>query len=96
MSIQRLPGAVAAHIKSSSTVSSLNEAVLGLLRNSLDAGATRVTITADYGRGSFTVDDDGSGIPPGEFLEDGGLGKLYCEFVYNGGLFCLIYHQIPC
>ncbi|KJR84031.1 DNA mismatch repair protein MLH3 [Sporothrix schenckii 1099-18] len=82
MSIQRLPGAVAAQIKSSATVASLNATVLGLLRNALDAGAVRVTVSVDYGRGSCVVEDDGAGIPPDEFRVDGGLGKLYYTSKY--------------
>lgn len=68
-------------------VASLNSAILDLLRNALDADAGRVTVSVDYSRGSCVVEDDGSGIPPSEFLEEGGLGKLYCEsacFVYFG------------
>ena len=79
MSIKRLPGDVAAQIKSSATVTSLNSAVCGLLKNSLDANASRVNITVDYRRGNCSVEDNGCGIPPAEFWEDGGLGKPYCE-----------------
>lgn len=79
MSIRRLPGDVAAQIKSSATVASLNDAALGLLCNALDAGASRVTVSVDYGRGACTVEDDGSGIEPAEFRREGGLGKLHRE-----------------
>ncbi|CAK7272749.1 DNA mismatch repair protein [Sporothrix epigloea] len=70
MSIQRLPGTAAVQLKSSASVASLNEAVLGLLRNALDAGASRVTIQVNYDVGGCVVEDNGSGIPPAEFLPD--------------------------
>ena len=77
MSIKPLPDHVVAQIKSSAVVTSLNGVVDGLLRNSLDAHATQVNIAVDYGRGSCSVEDNGHGIPPAEFLQDGGLGKLH-------------------
>jgi DNA mismatch repair protein MLH3 len=80
MSICPLPDGVAAQIKSSTTIVSLTGVVLELLKNSLDAKASRVTVTADFARGSCTVEDDGLGIPPAEFSEQGGLGKLYCMY----------------
>ena len=78
-SILPLPPEVAAQIKSSTTITSLSSAVLGLLANSLDADARRVNISVDLRRGSASVEDDGNGIPPKEFGEYGGLGKSYCE-----------------
>jgi hypothetical protein len=77
MSIQPLPPAVVAQIKSSITITSLNCVVTELLTNSLDAGSTKVDINVDYGRGGCIVEDDGLGILPAEFGESGGLGKLY-------------------
>lgn len=79
MSIQPLSREVIAQIKSSTTVTSLNGVVCELLKNSLDASATKVDITVDYRRGSCAVEDDGIGILPAEFGEDGALGKLYRE-----------------
>lgn len=78
-----LPAEVAAQIKSSNTISSLNHAVYGLLENSLDAGARKIDISVDFLRGACTVEDDGHGIAPTEFSVNGGLGKLYRE------LYCL-------
>ncbi|KAH0533878.1 hypothetical protein FGG08_007502 [Glutinoglossum americanum] len=72
-----LPAEVIAQIKSSAAITSLNGVVLGLLGNSLDAGAVRVEIEVDFRRGGCTVEDDGVGIPPAEFQEDSGLGKMY-------------------
>lgn len=72
-----LPPEVAAQIKSSITITSLSIVVLGLLANSLDAHARRVDINVDLRRGAASVEDDGIGIPPQEFGEDGGLGKSY-------------------
>jgi DNA mismatch repair protein MLH3 len=79
MSIQPLPGDVVAQIKSSTVITSLNAAVCGLLQNALDAGASKVSISVDYGRGNCSVEDNGLGIVPASFQEDGGLGKLHCE-----------------
>ncbi|CAK7564502.1 MAG: DNA mismatch repair protein [Sporothrix epigloea] len=82
MSIQRLPGAAAAKLKSSTIVASLNEATLGLLRNSLDAGASYVTVQVNYDCGGCLVEDNGSGIPAAEFLPGGSLGELHCTSKY--------------
>ncbi|KAL9066168.1 MAG: hypothetical protein Q9161_007761, partial [Pseudevernia consocians] len=76
-SILPLPPEVAAQINSSTTITSLSIVVLGLLANSLDAGARRVEINVDLRRGAVSVEDDGNGIPPKEFGENGGLGKPY-------------------
>ncbi|KAK4196066.1 putative DNA mismatch repair protein MLH3 [Triangularia verruculosa] len=82
MSIQQLPGDVVAQIKSSVIITSLNNAVCGLLRNSLDAGSTNINISVDYGRGNCSVEDNGVGIPPSNFHEGGGLGQLYYTSKY--------------
>ena len=82
MPIRQLPDDVVDRLKSSVVITSLNGVALGLLKNALDAGATKVNITVDYSRGNCTVEDNGTGIPPEEFREDGGLGKLhrrYCD-----------------
>ena len=80
MSIQPLPEDVIAQIKSSTTITSLNGVILELMKNSLDAGSTKVDISVDYRRGGCTVEDNGLGILPSEFSSDGGLGKLYREY----------------
>ncbi|KAH7305098.1 DNA mismatch repair protein [Rhexocercosporidium sp. MPI-PUGE-AT-0058] len=77
MSIQPLPPSVVAQIKSSITITSLNGVVCELLKNSLDAEATKIDISVDYSRGSCSVEDDGLGILPSEFGVEGHLGKLY-------------------
>lgn len=79
MSIQGLPSDVVAQIKSSIAITSLNGVVFELLKNSFDAGSTKVDISVDYGRGGCVVEDNGLGILPFEFTESGGLGKLYRE-----------------
>lgn len=76
--IQPLPDDVAAQIKSSIAIISLNGVVLELLKNSLDAKAAKIDVTVDFVRGGCIVEDDGLGISPAEFRGDGGLGKLYC------------------
>lgn len=82
MSIRPLPDEVVAQIKSSTTIVSLTGVVLELLKNSLDAKASRIDVTVDFARGGCMVEDDGVGIAPPEFRADGGLGKLYCMYNY--------------
>ncbi|KAF4470231.1 DNA mismatch repair MLH3 [Fusarium albosuccineum] len=77
MTIRQLPQDVVDKIKSSINVTSLNNVAGGLLANSLDADASKVNISIDYSRGNCTVEDNGSGIPPEEFRDTGGLGKLH-------------------
>lgn len=78
-SIRPLPPDVVAQIKSSTIIASLNTVVIELLKNSLDADSNKIDISVEYSRGNCTVEDDGLGIPPPEFKENGGLGKLYRE-----------------
>ncbi|KAI4268348.1 MAG: hypothetical protein LQ337_007892, partial [Flavoplaca oasis] len=75
--IRPLPDDVAAQIKSSTTISSLEHVIVELLKNSLDASSHKIEISVNFTRGACTVEDDGSGIKPGEFLDNGGLGKAY-------------------
>ncbi|KAL2024340.1 hypothetical protein VTK56DRAFT_8822 [Thermocarpiscus australiensis] len=82
MSIQPLPGDVVAQIKSSAVITSLNGAICGLLQNSLDACASKVSISVDYSRGNCSVEDNGVGITPASFHGDGGLGKPHCTSKY--------------
>ncbi|KAF5611799.1 DNA mismatch repair MLH3 [Fusarium subglutinans] len=77
MIIRQLPQDVVEKIKSSVNITSLNGVVCGLITNSLDAGASKINISIDYSRGNCTVEDNGSGIPPEEFKDGGGLGKLH-------------------
>lgn len=77
-SILPLPEHVVAQIKSSTAIVSLTGVVLELLKNSLDAKATKVEAAIDFARGGCSVEDDGLGVSPLEFREEGGLGKLYC------------------
>lgn len=79
MSIQQLPEDVVAQIKSSTSITSLNGVVSGLIKNSLDAGATKITVSVDYVKGNCSVEDNGSGILPAEFASTGGLGKPHCK-----------------
>jgi DNA mismatch repair protein MLH3 len=72
-----LPAEVIAQIKSSATINSLTSVILGLVQNSLDADASKITVEVDFGKGDCLVEDDGLGIAPGEFGVEGGLGRLY-------------------
>lgn len=76
-SIRPLSPDAISQIKSSIAITSLNGVVLELLKNALDAQAHKVNITVEYSRGSCSVEDDGLGIPPAEFQDNGGLGKIY-------------------
>lgn len=77
MSIRPLPEDAINKIKSSSSVTSLNDVVCGLLMNSLDANSSKININLDFALGNCIIEDDGSGIQPHEFEEGGGLGKLH-------------------
>ncbi|KAK5112192.1 hypothetical protein LTR85_011625 [Meristemomyces frigidus] len=72
-----LPPDATSQIHSSKHITCLQGVVLALLENSLDAGATKVGITVDFQRADCIVEDNGCGIPPAEFVEDGGLGRMY-------------------
>ncbi|KAF1973181.1 DNA mismatch repair protein [Bimuria novae-zelandiae CBS 107.79] len=84
-----LPEDVVAQIKSSTAIVSLTGAVLELLKNALDARASKVEATVDFARGGCLVEDNGLGISPSEFREEGGLGKLYCTSKYYSEEECL-------
>ena len=79
MIIRQLPQDVVDKIESSVNITSLNGVVCGLVANSLDAGASKINISIDYSRGNCTIEDNGSGIPPEEFKDGGGLDKLHRE-----------------
>jgi DNA mismatch repair protein MLH3 len=79
MSIKLLPEDVVVRIKSMTVITSLNSVVLGLVKNSLDAGASRINISIDYRKGNCSVEDDVEGIVPADFRIDSGLGKLHCQ-----------------
>ncbi|KAL8711646.1 MAG: hypothetical protein Q9220_004056 [cf. Caloplaca sp. 1 TL-2023] len=75
--IRPLPDEVAAQIKSSVDITTLDKIVIALFKNALDSSSRKIEVSVDFGRGNCSVEDDGLGIPPGEFLENGGLGKSY-------------------
>src|SRR5450432_3596000 len=83
--IRPLPADAIAQIRSSITITSLNGVVIELLKNSLDAQSRKVDVSVEYFRGSCTVEDDGLGIQPAEFKDDGGLGKIHrsCPHKYR-------------
>ncbi len=72
-----LPEDVVAQIRSTTAINSLSDAVIGLLKNSLDAEAERINVIIDISRGGCIVEDDGIGIGQSEFREDGGLCRPY-------------------
>lgn len=77
MAIRRLPDGVIDKIRSASSVTSLNQVVSGLVKNALDAEASKIVIYVDYTRGNVTVEDNGEGIDPSEFGLEAGLLQPY-------------------
>ena len=75
-----LPAEVAAQIKSSTTIKSVTSVILGLIENAMDANASKIDVTVDLTRGCCAVEDDGHGIDPQSFKEDGGLGKPFRKY----------------
>ena len=84
--MKRLPKEVVNQIRSSATITSLSGVILGLVKNSVDAGATRILIDFDFRTGNCVVEDDGFGIPPPEFESNGGLGRMFCAVSIHCGL----------
>lgn len=76
-SIKPLPVQAQLQLKSSVALNSLNDAVIGLIKNSLDSWAHTVHVEVDFSRGICCVEDDGAGIPAREFEESGGLGLMH-------------------
>lgn len=64
-------------LKSGVALDSLNDAIIGLVKNSLDARASTIRLEVDYLRGNCCVEDDGVGIPACEFEPSGGLGLMH-------------------
>ncbi|XP_046401919.1 uncharacterized protein LOC124167898 [Ischnura elegans] len=62
MAIQKLPEEVRSAIRSGIAISSTAQCVTELVLNSLDAGATSITILLDISHFKLEVDDNGSGI----------------------------------
>lgn len=79
---------VQAQIQSSIGINSLQDVVVELVKNSLDAHATKVQISLDFFRGHCEVEDDGEGIPPSELGEKGGVAKPFRE--------PSVVQQLPC
>lgn len=72
-----LPEDAISQIQSSKQITSLQGVVLALLENALDADASKVDVAVNFSRGSCALEDNGTGITSSEFLERGGLGKIY-------------------
>ncbi|KAI6836428.1 hypothetical protein KC340_g7585, partial [Hortaea werneckii] len=80
-----LPPDAVAQIHSSKNITSLQGVGLALLENCLDASATKVDILVDFSRGSCVLEDNGLGIPPGEFTKEGSLGRMYHTSKHSSG-----------
>lgn len=76
-SIRPLPPESQAQIRSSVVITSLNDVIIGLFENVLDAGATSVDIRLDYVKGYCSVIDNGVGIAAEDFAPEGHLGSLH-------------------
>ncbi|GMH23998.1 hypothetical protein Nepgr_025841 [Nepenthes gracilis] len=61
-SIKALPGAVRSSLRSGFIICDLTRIVEELVYNSLDAGASRVSVSVGVGTGYIKVEDDGPGI----------------------------------
>lgn len=77
MAIRRLPDGVIDKIRSAANVTSLNQVVSELVKNALDAKASKIVIYVDYARGNVTVEDNGEGIEPSEFGPGASLLQPY-------------------
>jgi len=75
-----LPAHVQAQVLSSVSIASLRDVVLELVKNALDASARTITVEVDFSKGYCVVKDDGIGIPPEEFIDEGCLAKLHCRY----------------
>lgn len=75
--IQALPNSVQTQIKSSAIINSVNDVATGLLKNSLDANSSQISIEIDYPRGDCVVEDDGIGILPAAFGQGGSLCRMF-------------------
>lgn len=93
-SIRALPPEVVAQIKSSTLITHLTGVVSELIKNSLDAEARTITVKVDFQKGGCVVEDDGCGIPPKEFRESGGIGKLHR--MYSPCFRCLLRLRLKC
>jgi len=67
-----------AQIRSSVVLTSLNQVIVGLLHNALDACADNINVALNYRTGFCRVEDNGQGIASIEFRSDGGLAKQNC------------------
>jgi DNA mismatch repair protein MLH3 len=76
-SIVPLPVEAQLQLRSCVLLNSLNDAIIGLIKNSLDAEAQTIRVEVDFLRGNCCVEDDGAGIPAAEFEVQGGLGLMH-------------------
>lgn len=68
-----------AKIRSSSQIANLNQIIVELVSNAIDAGASRIKVDLSYTHGFCSVLDNGVGIASQEFRSDGGLAQAYCS-----------------
>lgn len=80
-----LPISVLSRVRSHSQVSCLSQALEEVVNNSLDAQSSKISIQFGLGR-SFTVEDNGCGIPPAHVHL---LCKRYCSSKWQGSNSCM-------
>lgn len=73
-------------LASSVRLLSLNQVIMGLLENALDARSRTIRITLNYSWGFCSVQDDGVGIDKQEFEVDRYLATPYCTSKANSDL----------
>lgn len=74
-----LPENVIAQIKGSVSIKCLTDVIISLLKNSIDAHASKVNIRVDFRNQSCSVEDNGAGIAEIEFYGAGGLAQSHRE-----------------
>ena len=78
-SIRPLSSEVIAQIKSSISITHLQDVIVELVKNSLDADATKIDVEVDFAKGGCCVEDNGLGIQSRELDVGGNLGQAYCK-----------------
>ena len=62
-----LPPSLASRLRGHYAISSVVQGISELIDNALDGGAGQVVVSVDLPHWSFSVEDDGCGIPAGDF-----------------------------
>ncbi|RKP00739.1 hypothetical protein CXG81DRAFT_19356 [Caulochytrium protostelioides] len=71
MPIEVLDAVTVQQLRTHIVLTSLTQAVVETVQNSLDAGATALTLSVDVAAGAFVLEDNGHGIASGDFAQLG-------------------------